>query len=168
MKRIFFFLLLLVPMAAMAGSPEGRIPKSKLSAFISEYRHCEGVEVVKLGPLATGAVKGVVRVASIGDRDAREARQLMKGLKSLYVFDYGSCQPAIRERISRRLNRIFRNTELLMEVTDEGDQMQIYGLYDERTNVVRDFVLYTPSECALICLFGSISMDTVSRMMNND
>ena len=55
-----------------------------------------------------------------------------------------------------------------MEVTDEGDQMQIYGLYDERTDVVRDFVLYTPSECALICLFGSISMDTVSRMMNND
>ena len=168
MKRFFFILLLLVPMAAMAGSPESRISKSQIASVISEYRHFEGVEVVKLGPLATGAVKGVVRVASIGDADARKARELMKGLKSLYVFDYASCKPALRERISRKLNRIFLDTELLMEVSDESDQMQIYGLYDERTDVVRDFVLYTPSECALICLFGSISIDAVSRLMEND
>ncbi len=168
MKKIFFILLFLIPAAAMAGSSEGRIPKSQIASFISDYRHCEGVEVVKLGPLATGAVKGVIRVAAIKDADAREARELMKGIRSLYVFDFSSCKPALRERISRRLTRIFRNTELLMEVTDEGDRMRIYGLYDERTDAVRDFVFFTPSDCALICLFGSISMDTVSRLMEND
>lgn len=168
MKRLFFLLLLWLPVAATAASPEGRIPKTQLTSFISEYRHCDGVEVVRLGRLATGAVKGVVRVASVGDPDAREARELMKGLKSLYVFDFSSCSPTLRDRMNRHLNRIFHNTELLMEVTDEGDQMQIYGLYDERSELVRDFVLYTPSECALICLFGSFSMDTLTRKMAND
>ncbi|MBO4535609.1 MAG: DUF4252 domain-containing protein [Bacteroidales bacterium] len=168
MKRLFFLLLLWLPVAAMAASPEGRIPKTQLTAFISEYRHCEGVEVVRLGRAATAAIKGAVRIASVGDADARQARELMKGLKSLYVFDFSACSPALRDRMNRQLNRIFRNTELLMEVTDQDDQMQIYGLYDEQSDLVRDFVLYTPSDCALICLFGSFSMDTVSRMMAND
>lgn len=168
MKKILLFLLLLGPIMATAASPDGRIPKTQITSFITEYSHCEGVDVVRLGRLATGAVKGVVRVASIGDPDAREALSLMKGVKSLYVFDYASCTPALRDRIGRRLNRIFRNTELLMEVNDEENRMQIFGLYDERTDAVRDFVLYTPSECALICIFGSVSMDTISRMMDND
>lgn len=168
MKKLLLFLLLLGPITATAASPDGRIPKTQITSFISEYSHCEGVDVVRLGRLATGAVKGVVRVASVGDPDAREALALMKGVKSLYVFDYGSCEPALRDRIGRRLNRIFRNSELLMEVNDDEDQMQIFGLYDERTDAVRDFVLYTPSECALICIFGSVSMNTISRLMDND
>lgn len=168
MKRIFFLLFLLAPIAVAAASPEGRIPKTQLTSVIADYRHSEGVEVVRLGRLATGAVKGVVRVASVNDPDARDALRLMKGVKSLYVFDYASCRPALRERINRRLNRVFQNTELLMEVNDENDRMQIFGLYDEQSDVVRDFVLYTPSECTLICIFGSVSMDTVSRLMAND
>ena len=168
MQRIFFLLLLLAPLAGAAASPEGRIPKTQLTNVIADYRHSEGVEVVRLGSLATGAVKGVVRIASVHDPDARDALRLMKGVKSLYVFDYASCKPTLRERINQRLNRVFRNTELLMEVSDENDRMQIFGLYDEQSDAVRDFVLYTPSECTLICIFGTVSMDTVSRVMAND
>lgn len=168
MKRIFFLLFLLAPLAGAAASPEGRIPKTQLTNVIADYRHSEGVEVVRLGRLATGAVKGVVRIASVHDPDARDALRLMKGVKSLYVFDYASCKPTLRERINQRLNRVFRNTELLMEVSDENDRMQIFGLYDEQTDAVRDFVLFTPSECTLICIFGTVSMDTVSRVMAND
>jgi len=147
MKKLLLFLLLLGPITATAASPDGRIPKTQITSFITEYSHCEGVDVVRLGRLATGAVKGVVRVASIGDPDAREALSLMKGVKSLYVFDYASCTPALRVRIGRRLNRIFRNTELMMEVNDEEDRMQIFGL---------------------ICIFGSVSMKTIARMMDNN
>ena len=168
MKKCLLLLFLLGPIAAMAASPEGRIPKTQISTFISEYSHCEGVDVLRLGRLATGAVKGVVRVAAVKDPDARDALRLMKGVKSLYVFDYASCEPALRDRIGRRLDRIFHDTELLMEVNDEGDQMQIFGLYDEQTDAVRDFVLYTPTDCTLICVFGSLSMKTISRLADND
>ena len=55
-----------------------------------------------------------------------------------------------------------------MEVNDEEDRMQIFGLYDERTDAVRDFVLYTPSECALICIFGKISMAAVEKIIRDN
>ena len=89
----------------------------------------------------------------------------MRNVNGLYVFDYEDCRPALRDKINRRLNRLLNNSDLLMEANDEGERMQIYGLYDERTEAVRDFVLFSPSDCALVCLFGSIPMDTVSSML---
>ncbi len=46
--------------------------------------------------------------------------------------------------------------------------MRIYGVVDESADSVKDFVLYTPSDCALICIFGSISMDAVAKIASND
>lgn len=168
MKRLCYFLLLicLMPHTVLAASPESRIPKTRISAILAEYRHCEGVEMVRLGRISTAAVKGVVRVAAAKEPDAREALQLMKGVKSLYAFEYEDCKPSLREQINRRLSRALGESELLMEANDAGDRMRIYGLYDERTEAVRDFVVFSPSECTLICLFGSIPMETVSNILN--
>ncbi|MBR0224060.1 MAG: DUF4252 domain-containing protein [Bacteroidales bacterium] len=167
MKRLFLYFFLLLPLAATAAAPEGRVPKTRISSFISEYRHCEGVEVVRLGRVSTAALKGVIRVAARkeNDPDARDFLKLMRNVNGLYVFDYEDCRPALRDKINRRLNRLLNNSDLLMEANDEGERMQIYGLYDERTEAVRDFVLFSPSDCALVCLFGSIPMDTVSSML---
>lgn len=168
MKRLFLYFLLLLPLTAAAASPEGRVPKTKIATFISEYRHCEGVEVVRLGRVSTAALKGVIRVAARkeNDPDARDFLKLMRHVKSLYVFEYEDCKPSLREQINRRLSRALGESELLMEANDAGDRMRIYGLYDERTDSVRDFVVFSPSECTLICLFGSIPMETVSNILN--
>ena len=168
MKRLFLYFLLLLPLAAAAASPEGRVPKTRISTFLSEYRHCEGVEVVRLGRVSTAALKGVIRVAARkeNDPDARDFLKLMRHVKSLYVFEYEDCKPALRDKISRRLNRLLTDSDLLMEANDGGERMQIYGLYDERTEAVRDFVLFSPSDCTLVCLFGSIPMETVSNILN--
>lgn len=168
MKRLFLYFLLLLPLAAAAASPEGRVPKTRISTFLSEYRHCEGVEVVRLGRVSTAALKGVIRVAARkeNDPDARDFLKLMRHVKSLYVFEYEGCKPALRDKISRRLNRLLTDSDLLMEANDGGERMQIYGLYDERTEAVRDFVLFSPSDCTLVCLFGSIPMETVSNILN--
>ena len=167
MKRLFLYFFLLLPLAATAAAPEGRVPKTRISQFITEYRHCEGVEVVRLGRVSTAALKGVIRVAARkeNDPDARDFLKLIRNVKGLYVFEYEDCKPALRDKINRRLNRLLTDSDLLMEASDEGERMQIYGLYDERTEAVRDFVLFSPSECALICLFGSIPMDTVSSIL---
>ena len=168
MKRLFLYFLLLLPLTAAAASPEGRVPKTKIATFISEYRHCEGVEVVRLGRVSTAALKGVIRVAALkeNDPDARDFLKLMRHVKSLYVFEYEDCKPALRDKINRRLNRLLTGSDLLMEANDGGERMQIYGLYDERTEAVSDFVLFSPSDCSLICLFGSIPMKTVSNILN--
>ena len=55
-----------------------------------------------------------------------------------------------------------------MEVKDESDTMQMYGIIDEDGESVRDFVLYTPADCALICIFGKVSMDAVAKIIKDN
>ena len=93
MKRLFLYFLLLLPLAAAAASPEGRVPKTRISTFLSEYRHCEGVEVVRLGRVSTAALKGVIRVAARkeNDPDARDFLKLMRHVKSPDVRHIRAC-----------------------------------------------------------------------------
>ena len=107
-------------------------------------------------------------MAAIDDPDAKEALRLMKGVRGIYVFDFEDCSQHDKSRITRRLNRILSGSEVLMEASEGGDKMRIYGVVDENAGTVKDFVLYTPTDCVLICIFGTISMDTVSSIVTND
>ena len=168
MKRLLLIICILIPVAAMASTPGKRVSKSRITSFISECRHYDGVEVVRLGRIATGALRGVMRVAAMGDPDVRDALRLMKGVNGVAVFDFEDCSEYDKSRITSRLNRILSGSEVLMEASDGGDKMRIYGVVDESADSVKDFVLYTPSDCALICIFGSISMDAVAKIASND
>ena len=84
------------------------------------------------------------------------------------VLDYEDCSTAVRERISARLDRALVGSELLMEAKGDDSAMQIFGVVDDKTGTVRDFVLHAPDDCTLICIFGSISMDAVSKVLADD
>jgi hypothetical protein len=170
MKRLLLlFALALLPLAASAGAPATKkVSKTRITSVISEVRRQDGVEVVRLGRLGTSAIRGLVRVAAREDPDAREALAVLRGVRNLTVMEYDDCAPAVRERIARRLDAALDGSELLMEAKDEGTAMRIYGIVDERTDRVRDFVIHAPSEYALICIFGSIPMDVLGKLAAND
>lgn len=142
--------------------------KSRISAAISECRHYEGADYLKLGRLATGALKGVVRAVGMEDSDAMEAIRLMKGLRGLTVFSYDDCSEEDKASICQKLANALADSEVLMEVSDSGEKMRIYGSYDELSDQVSDFVLYAPSESALICIKGYVSMETLARITSDD
>lgn len=120
--------------------------------------------MVQLGSLATSAIKTVIRIAAKDDPDARQALQVLNGIRRLTVFEYEDCSPAVKEKITRKLNRILKNSELLIETKDGTDSMRMYGVVDEKGDTVTDFVIYTPGECALICIFGKVSMDAIAKV----
>ena len=165
MKRILLIAALLLPLLAPAAFG-GNISKNQISTFISECQRYEGVEVVQLGGLATMALRASLRVAASDDPEVREMLKLITGVKRISVLNYEQCAPDIQDKISRKLNRMLDGSDLLIETRDGNELMQIYGLYDERTEAVRDFVLFSPSDCTLVCLFGSIPMETVSNILN--
>lgn len=166
MKRItLIVLILLLPLGAGAGE---NVSKSRLSSFISEYRYCDGVEVVRLGPLATSAIKATIRISAAGDKDAVQALRALGGVKKVLVFDYEDCRSELKERISRKLDRILDEAELLLEAKDGQDGVRIYGVTDGEGKTVRDLVLHTPGGCALICVFGKISMDSIAKLMESN
>ncbi|MCR4824508.1 MAG: hypothetical protein K5849_04025 [Bacteroidales bacterium] len=168
-KSLLLLLLALLPLAASAGNSGSRtVPKTQINAMISEFRRYDGVETVRLGRLGTAAVKGVLRMAAQNEPDAREALALTRGVKHLAVLEYDDCRPEVRERITRRLSEALDGSELLMEARDGSSSMRMFGIVDEQTGEVRDFVLHAPQDCALICIFGSIPMDTVGKLLSDD
>lgn len=168
-KLLILFVLTLLPLAASASFPvKQTVSKARLTALISEMRGYDGVEVVRLGALPTAAFKSILRVAARRDEDAREALRLLRGVRRVSVLDYEDCSTAVRERISARLDRALVGSELLMEAKGDDSAMQIFGVVDDKTGTVRDFVLHAPDDCTLICIFGSISMDAVSKVLADD
>ena len=87
----------------MAGK---NVSKTQLAALVSDYRNCDGVELVQLGSLATSAIKTAIRVSAKDDPDAAEALKLLGGIRRLTVFEYEDCSPAVKEKITRRIDRI--------------------------------------------------------------
>lgn len=166
MKKLLFTVSLLVSvlLPALAGS----ISKSQISSFISDCSRYEGVEVVRLGRLATSALKATIRIAEIDDPEAREALQIFSGIKRVAILDYEDCDPAVREKIARKLDRMLSGGDLLMEAKDDNDRLQIYGVVDDRNGTVRDFVMHAPNSYSLICVFGSISMKKLAKLIEDN
>lgn len=164
MKRLLLLICILLPFQAYALTPEKKVSKTAVSTVISECRSYDGVEIVRLGRVATSAIKSVIRVAAIGDSDAREALRLMRGIHQVSVLDYEDCSDRDKRHITRKLERALSGSEVLMEASDGDDDMKIYGLFDDDNGTVRDFVLYSPTDCSLICIFGSISLDAVGKI----
>lgn len=168
MKKYLLILTLLIPLAAFAAEPAKSVSRTEITSIISEFRHYDGVEVVKLGRLATGALKSVIRTAGIGDPDTRQALSMIEGLKGLTILEYEDAPKDIRYRIDRRVERALQKCELLMEAKEGDSRMQMFGSVDDKSGVVRDFVIYAPESGALICLFGKMSMEALKAAMEND
>lgn len=164
MKKYLLILLLLLPLTASAARPQKRVSQRELSSIVSEFRHCDGVEVMRLGRLGTALVKGVAVHVDDNDDDLREIRQALRGIKGVTVMEYESAAPEVRERVNRRLSSILGKREILMEVKDDGEKVQIFGVLDDATGLVRDIVFHSPSDCALICMFGSLPLDVIGKI----
>ena len=167
MKRILLIVSLLSTL--LTGSAAGAgISKAKITAFLYDCQQYEGVEVVQLGRMATLALRGAIRLGSIDDPETQEVLKLISGIKRISVLEYEDCQPQVREKITRKLDRMLSDSDLLMETRDGSDRMQIYGVVDEKTGTVRDFVLHTPSDCSLVCIFGSIPIDKIAKIASQN
>ena len=159
-------LLILVGLMSFAGIAFGAttLTKARLTSLINECRGIEGTEVVRLGGFTTGAIKGIIRIAGAGDPDTKEFFKIFGGIKSISIMEFEDCASVDRVYISERISRLLEDAEVLVDIKDDGEHICIYGVFDEEKNTVKDFVMYSREECALICLFGKISMDAVSEL----
>ena len=165
MKQLFIIIVLALtlPLAGNANAQGKAVPSTQISMLINQYRSCEGFEAVKVGRLATGIIKSMINSGMVdgGDPEIRELRKMVKGIRKMAVVDYSDCDPQVRQGFSQKMGRLLDGSDLLMEVKDGSDMMQMYGVVDDKGGKVRNFVLFSPEDCTLICLFGTISLDSV-------
>lgn len=140
---------------------ESSISRAKLNSLVSICRTYKNVEIVKVGSVGMSLLKFAARI-SAEDEEDREALRAMNGIKSISVMDYSECRAGDMEAISARIDNLLAGKAPIMEVKDDGEAMFIYGVVSEDGGKIEDFVLYTPSDCALIVIFGSI--DTAALM----
>lgn len=156
-------------MAATLSAMPGKdaIPSGKLISLINEFQSKENFEVVKVGSLGTAVIKAVTGISATRnlDEEAREALKALGGIKKVAIVEYEDSIEAVRSRFTNKLNKILATSYLLVETKDGDDVMRIYGVVNDDASLIKDFVIYVPSDCTLICLFGSIPFDYLTKIV---
>lgn len=167
-KMVVVMLLILASAAVFAKSGENAVRQEKLLELISEYSEKKNFNVIRISSFSASAIKGVVREASAfdGDKDLKDTLEVIKGIRGGVIVKYGDCSEAVRRGFDRRLGELLENCDVLFEVAKDGEDMiRMYGVIDENAEDVKDFILYIPSDAALVCLFGTIKLDAVAKIV---
>ena len=159
MKKILITLLMLLSLgtAALAGEPN-----RQLRNLVSDYRGTQGFDVVDVGGLGLSLLKAAARTAADSPED-REALRLFNGLKRLTIVDFSEAAPEVKDKFLRKVNRILRSGEMLLEAKDGGETVRIYGTSSNDGNLLEDVALLAGD--ALIFVRGSIRADQVAALI---
>lgn len=136
--------------------------------LIREYNLTEGFETVSVGGLGLGLIKMIAKPSM--DEEERAALEIMDGLRRIVVLDYEDADSSQRESFTRKMTEILDRAEKIIEVKDEEDILNIYGTCADDGDSIDDLMIFSPGDCSLICLFGSISSQKVADLieMAND
>ena len=139
-----------------------------VTGLIREYNLTEGFETVSVGGLGLGLIKMIAKPSM--DEEERAALEIMDGLRRIVVLDYEEADSSKRESFTRKMTDILDRAEKILEVKDEEDILNIYGTCADDGDSIDDLMIFSPGDCSLICLFGSISSQKVADLieMAND
>ena len=159
MKKILITLMMLLSLGTVALAGE---PNRQLRNLVSDYRGTQGFDVVDIGTLGLSILKAAARTAAETPED-REALRLFNGLKRLTIVDFSEAEPEVKDKFLRKVNRILRSGEMLLEAKDGGETVRIYGTSSDDGNLLEDVALLAGE--ALIFVRGSIRADQVAALM---
>ena len=159
MKKILITLVMLLSLGTVALAGE---PNRQLRNLVSDYRGTQGFDVVDVGGLGLSLLKAAARTAADSPED-REALRLFNGLKRLTIVDFSEAEPEVKDKFLRKVNRILRSGEMLLEAKDGGETVRIYGTSSDDGNLLEDVALLAGE--ALIFVRGSIRADQVAALM---
>lgn len=172
MKKLFLILVIaLMPMLEVSAAAGRKTDKrsretTEIISLINQFCLKDGFEVVKVGSLGMGLAKPILRMAlDSSDPDERMVLDLVKGIKKVAVVAYEGCSDEVRGLFELKVSRILSEDSLILNVSDSGDNVKIYGFVSDDGSTMTDFILHSPSESALVCLFGTISLDALTAMV---
>lgn len=159
--------LVLVSAVCYAGNDAKGVRQDRLLELIGDYSDNEGFNVLQIGAVGTSAIRTIVGAAAVldNDPDLADAMDVIRGIRKIALVDYAGCPDDAREGFDRRLDKLLENCDILLETKDDGGVMRLFGVIDEKSEEVKDFILYSPTNCALICLFGRIRLDTIAKIV---
>ena len=135
-----------------------------LEKICEEYKAKEGFDVVTFGPLAMSLMNIAAKMEM--DEEERDALNVFKGIKRMIVVEYENCSRKDRTSFETRVKEVLGEMELLMSMKEDGETVEIYGGYNEKTGLLSNMVMFMPVEGGLLSFTGSIDMENVAALAN--
>ena len=158
MKKILIVICMALSLTtAWAGKQSGQ-----LRSLVTSYKGIEGFEIVDMGGVALSLLRAAAKTQAETAED-RAALELFNGLKRLTIVDFSEAEPEVKDKFLRKVNRILRSGEMLLEAKDGGETVRIYGTSSDDGNLLEDVALLAGE--ALIFVRGSIRADQVAALM---
>lgn len=159
MKKIFVVAIVAFFALTLSGKDRKGISVSELNAVISEYKDCDGFEVIRFSRLGTALLKTIAKVTG-------DDIEFPNGVNKFLVVEYEDCAASIRNDISRRIEDILKGQETILEVKDGGETVRAYGVVNKDSDKLKNFIFYTPSDNTLVCVFGSIDVNAIYSIID--
>ncbi len=146
---------------ASAAQKQPKVKSAAVVNMVKTYNHEEGFEIVSVGSFGLGLVKMIAK-ASAETQEDRAALDVLNGLNKLFVLSYEDAPKAKKDAFNSKMGKLLENAEKILEVKDDGETVNIYGTSSDDGDKIEDIIIYVPEECALVCLFGSISAEKIA------
>jgi len=164
MKRIIFAVLMLTFLMPSASAGERKFKTRDVIRLVNEFKSEEGFDVVSVGSFGLGLVKMVAKLEA-DDEEDRQALKLLDNINKVVVVEYEEASDADRKAFDSRLGHILENAEKVLEVKEDGENLNIYGTSADDGGSIDDLMIYVQEDCALICILGSVSMEDIASLV---
>ncbi len=164
MKRIIFAVLVLTFLMPYASAGERKFKTREIIGLVNEYKSEQGFDVVSVGSFGLGLVKLVAKMEADTEED-RQALRILDNINKVLVVEYEGASDAVRTAFGSKLGHILENAEKVLEVKEDGENLNIYGTSADDGGSIDDLMIYVPEDCTLICILGSVSMEDIGSLV---
>ena len=157
MKRLIILAVILLS-ATIASAQEGR-------NIYNKYSGGEGVTAVYISPSMFKLIGKLPDLEIETDGGQMDIAPLISSFKGFYMLDISN--PSVISEINKEVSAMISKGryELLMEVKDEGDNVQIYTSGDEKTIESFVFIASDGHEVQFICIDGKINRTDLETLI---
>ncbi|MBR0320911.1 MAG: DUF4252 domain-containing protein [Bacteroidales bacterium] len=158
MKRLIILTVILLS-ATIASAQEGR-------NIYNKYSGGEGVTAVYISPSMFKLIGKLPNLEiETESGSSMDLAPLISSFKGFYMLDISN--PSVITEINKEVNVMISKGryDLLMEVKDEGDNVQIYTSGDEKTIESFVFIASDGHEVQFICIDGKINRTDLETLI---
>lgn len=98
-----------------------------------------------------------------------EDAEIIRKIKSIKVLDLESCTASVKERFSKKVNRLsLKGYDELMRVNDEGEKVRV--LMKTKKETIREllFVCTGKEDCTLVQINGKFTKEDIDKLVNQE
>lgn len=165
MKRIIFVMLMIA--ASLTGtevSGKGRVDSGAVLGLVRTYNPEPGFEVISVGRLGLGLAKLVMSAEAL-DEEERAALELLRDINKVVVVNYDGVDSSKRNAFSTKLVRILDKAEKILEVKEEGTNVNIYTVGNDKIIESFVFMAYEGDSVQFISIDGAMNRSDIENLI---